>query len=111
MLVNAGCNVNLKGDNGWAPLHSAAFSGYGDLIEALLKHGADVNITNNNLFTPLHFVSESTRCTGRNASKNLELLLYYGANIFAENNVRRHVSIASIYNCIRRQIIICICWR
>ncbi|KAG5398102.1 hypothetical protein IGI04_019916, partial [Brassica rapa subsp. trilocularis] len=36
--------INSKDDEGWAPLHSAASIGKGELVEILLTRGADVSV-------------------------------------------------------------------
>jgi ankyrin repeat protein len=55
-LINAGSDLNLKCE-GTTPLHVAA--SHGDIFSTILlvRHGADVNATDGNGFTPLHCVS------------------------------------------------------
>uniref|UniRef100_A0A3Q1HZQ0 Oxysterol-binding protein n=1 Tax=Anabas testudineus TaxID=64144 RepID=A0A3Q1HZQ0_ANATE len=53
---------------GWTPLHLACYCGHTDVVEELLKAGADVNLQNNMGDTPLH----SAAFTGR---KDVVLLL------------------------------------
>lgn len=53
LLISKGADVNAKIDNGATPLNFATFSGCKDstnMIELLLKHGADIN--NNSKFLP-----------------------------------------------------------
>lgn len=45
-LVNAGADVNAKGDQGGTPLFNAVIGGNPDVVAFLLKAGADVNIPN-----------------------------------------------------------------
>jgi ankyrin repeat protein len=51
-----GSLLNAHSNDGWTPLHLAAFFGYPDLANALLDRGADVNArsTNSMKNTPLH---------------------------------------------------------
>lgn len=49
-LLKAGAQVNQEG---WAPLHYAAFEGREAIFDTLLAAGADVNIKAPNLATPL----------------------------------------------------------
>jgi hypothetical protein len=56
-LLLAGANPDQKDDFGWAALHHAITPVDGadsDLISILVKHGANVNIQDNRLRTPLH---------------------------------------------------------
>uniref|UniRef100_A0A7N6AFY1 Oxysterol-binding protein n=1 Tax=Anabas testudineus TaxID=64144 RepID=A0A7N6AFY1_ANATE len=57
-----------KDSLGWTPLHLACYCGHTDVVEELLKAGADVNLQNNMGDTPLH----SAAFTGR---KDVVLLL------------------------------------
>jgi ankyrin repeat protein len=47
LICHYGCDLNArqKGDKGTA-LHVAAYYGHGDVVELLLKHGADRTATN-----------------------------------------------------------------
>ncbi|PVU74433.1 hypothetical protein DDW11_06050 [Sulfolobus sp. SCGC AB-777_G06] len=38
---------NAKEDDGWTPLHWAAFGGHVDVVMVLLEHGADPRIADN----------------------------------------------------------------
>ncbi|XP_062868500.1 oxysterol-binding protein-related protein 1 isoform X2 [Trichomycterus rosablanca] len=70
-------DINCKGKNrsnfGWSPLHLACYFGHNDVVEELLKAGADANLTNNVGDTPLH----KAAFTGR--KEVVMLLLQYGA--------------------------------
>ena len=46
ILVNAGANVNAKGDQGATPLFNSVIGGSPEVVAFLLKSGADVNIPN-----------------------------------------------------------------
>uniref|UniRef100_A0A669CYN8 Oxysterol binding protein like 1A n=1 Tax=Oreochromis niloticus TaxID=8128 RepID=A0A669CYN8_ORENI len=70
-------NINCKGKSkynlGWTPLHLACYFGHKDVVEELLKAGADVSLPNNIGDTPLH----KAAFTGR--KEVVMLLLHYGA--------------------------------
>ena len=55
-LVDAGTPVNGFSDDGWTPLHLAAYFGHPKIVELLLSRAADVAATsrNPNGNTPLH---------------------------------------------------------
>ncbi|KAI0277745.1 hypothetical protein BGY98DRAFT_1097195 [Russula aff. rugulosa BPL654] len=46
LLVNFGADVNVTDDEGWAPLHAAAQSGYRDIAELLLGSSASLDALN-----------------------------------------------------------------
>uniref|UniRef100_A0A7N9B1F5 Oxysterol-binding protein n=1 Tax=Mastacembelus armatus TaxID=205130 RepID=A0A7N9B1F5_9TELE len=66
--LNINCRSQSKASSGWTPLHLACYFGHSDVVEELLKAGADVNLQNNMGDTPLH----SAAYTGR---KEIVLLL------------------------------------
>ncbi|XP_072015915.1 cyclin-dependent kinase inhibitor 2A-like [Amphiura filiformis] len=54
-LVQQGADVNQKSRDGFTPLCNAAFWGYSEIVEYLLKHDADLNASNSGtLWTPTH---------------------------------------------------------
>jgi ankyrin repeat protein len=55
-LLASGAAANTLSDDGWTPLHLAAFFGHAKIVELLLSHGADVaaRSRNSNGNTPLH---------------------------------------------------------
>uniref|UniRef100_A0ABD2XJG4 Uncharacterized protein n=1 Tax=Trichogramma kaykai TaxID=54128 RepID=A0ABD2XJG4_9HYME len=48
--------VNARDDKGRTPLHLALFEGKREMVELLLRNGADPNLTIENGFTPLHII-------------------------------------------------------
>ena len=42
-LLDAGADVNARGDDGVTALHEAAYYGPADVVQLLIDHGADVN--------------------------------------------------------------------
>jgi ankyrin repeat protein len=49
-----GADPNVKGPDGYTPLHIAAHENYSELAKVLLESGADPNAPNNGGHTPLH---------------------------------------------------------
>jgi ankyrin repeat protein len=65
-------------NNGWTPLHWAAWNGHKDVAELLLSKGANGNAMANDGFTPLHVAAQ-------NGQKDVaELLLANKANVNAK---------------------------
>lgn len=74
--------ISARDTDGSTPLHCATWKGHEGLVEVLLKHGADVNATNNNDHwgtTPLHAAAHG------NQRAIAELLIAHGADIHAKN--------------------------
>lgn len=71
--ININCKGKSKSNLGWTPLHLACYFGHKDVVEELLRVGADVNLPNNIGDTPLH----KAAFTGR--KEVVMLLLHYDA--------------------------------
>ncbi|XP_071343033.1 oxysterol-binding protein-related protein 1 isoform X2 [Trachinotus anak] len=71
--ININCKGKSKSNLGWTPLHLACYFGHKDVVEELLKAGADVNLPNNIGDTALH----KAAFTGR--KEVVMLLLHYDA--------------------------------
>ncbi|XP_075895521.1 oxysterol-binding protein-related protein 1 isoform X2 [Nelusetta ayraudi] len=71
--ININCKGKKKSNLGWTPLHLASYFGHRDVVEELLKAGADVNLSNNIGDTSLH----KAAFTGR--KEVVMLLLHYDA--------------------------------
>ncbi|KAM6963326.1 oxysterol-binding protein-related protein 1 [Aplochiton taeniatus] len=72
-LIDINCKGKSKSNLGWTPLHLACYFGHREVVEELLKAGADVNLLNNVGDTPLH----KAAFTGR--KEVVMLLLRYDA--------------------------------
>ena len=57
-LVSKGANVNLRVDDGWAPLHWAALRGNTPMVTFLVRIGARVNTTTHGGKTALFIAQE-----------------------------------------------------
>ncbi|VAI22134.1 unnamed protein product [Triticum turgidum subsp. durum] len=53
--------VNGKDEEGWAPIHSVASSGNAQIIDILLGHGANVDLTTDAGRTALHYAASKGR--------------------------------------------------
>ena len=90
-------DINAHGDDGWTPLHLAAFFGHAKVVELLLAHGADTaaRSTNSNGNTPLH------AALAANQKMTAGLLIGYGADVNAADAAGwRPVHLAAANNAI-----------
>ncbi|XP_051979637.1 oxysterol-binding protein-related protein 1 isoform X2 [Xyrauchen texanus] len=71
--IDINCKGKSKSNHGWTPLHLACYFGHKDVVEVLLKTGAEANLPNNVGDTPLH----KAAFTGR--KEVVMLLLQYDA--------------------------------
>ena len=79
-LLEAGTEVNAKGEGGQIPLQIAFEGDYRDIAEILILEGADVNVEIRNGRTPLHEVA-------RGVHEDLaELLISKGADVNAASD-------------------------
>jgi ankyrin repeat protein len=84
LLLEAGADVNAKGDSGVTALHLAAFNGNMQIAEALLKAGSEVNAVGfRHNDTPLHVAALHGH------ANVVKLLLAYGADANAENMLHK----------------------
>jgi uncharacterized protein len=52
LLDHHGVDVNIRGEDGWTPLHVASYLNYFDIVQALLDRGADVHMRSDQGRTP-----------------------------------------------------------
>ncbi len=78
-LLSKGCSLTVATPKGTRPIHMAAKMGNGAIIEALVKAGADVNATDGDGQTPLHYACERPEGTGDAVAR----LLAAGAEVNA----------------------------
>ncbi|KAF3098916.1 hypothetical protein TWF102_005959 [Orbilia oligospora] len=86
-LLEAGADPNNQDSNSGGPLLFAVSLQDKDVVELLLKHGADVNDDNNQGLTSLHFAASAANKVDRGPETSesiLRLLLSYGADVERE---------------------------
>ncbi|XP_054458839.1 oxysterol-binding protein-related protein 1 isoform X3 [Anoplopoma fimbria] len=71
--ININCRGKRKSNLGWTPLHLACYFGHKDVVEELLKAGADVNLPNNVGDTPLHKAAFTGRKIPKDVTQNAEI--------------------------------------
>ena len=73
LLLQSGCDVDLKDGIGSTPLHVSAAKGHAEVVRLLVNHGSDMNAMNNLGWTPIHLATRDghTDC--------VELLLKLGS--------------------------------
>lgn len=88
ILCKAGAKVNVYGYNGWTPLTSAAYSGYTEVVNALLKYGREIDLEMRNQGivdqTPLYHAVE------RNHPETVEILCKAGAKLNSYSSIIGH---------------------
>ena len=57
LLLDHGAEVSCKDNDGWAPIHYAAWYGHVDVATLLLGRGAEVNVKDNAGLTPIHYAA------------------------------------------------------
>lgn len=71
LLLEAGANIEAQNENGFTPLHYAAFFGRRSAIFTLLQAGANANAKNQWRKTPVDMIEEGMRLYGSLAWKRL----------------------------------------
>ncbi|CAL5220265.1 g2246 [Coccomyxa viridis] len=77
LAQQSGITINAKNEDGWTPLHEACCLGLADVVEALLKHGADAQARCTDGTTPLHKAARA----GNKAA--VAMLIKAGADVSA----------------------------
>jgi ankyrin repeat protein len=88
LLNNRGINIELEDINGYRPLHHACIEGLKDKVYLLLKKGALVNALCKNEYIALHYACDNQYSNNPEIIiEIIKLLLYYGSDINANNNI------------------------
>jgi len=84
LLLERGVDANGRKGNKWTPLHSAAVKGMLEIARALLDHGANPNVENDQGEAPLHVVSQG-KYDQKHGVLIARLLLERGADVNASD--------------------------
>ena len=77
--LDKGVDVDAKDEEGWTPLHLAAYSDGKDIVGLLIAAGADVDARDEEGWPPLHLAAYS------GGKDIVELLIAVGADVNAKN--------------------------
>ncbi len=84
LVISGGININAVDNYGATLLHTAVIRGTPQIVELLLKNGADVHAQEGMLtHTPLHFAAA---LRSNSPKENIELLIQFGADIEAKDS-------------------------
>lgn len=88
-LLGAGYSLNTKNGKGWTPLMIACYNGQRNVVENLLKHGADPNVANTNGTVPIMYTKERFEIDGDPTV--LDLLLKHKADLHRHDHFGKNV--------------------
>jgi ankyrin repeat protein len=74
LLINAGAEINARGEHGRTALHIAAAWGHLDVVQLLLAHGADPVIRDDEGLTPAIMAARSKRVPETNLKAVVDCL-------------------------------------
>uniref|UniRef100_A0A2K5KGA2 Uncharacterized protein n=1 Tax=Colobus angolensis palliatus TaxID=336983 RepID=A0A2K5KGA2_COLAP len=69
VIADINCKGRSKSNLGWTPLHLACYFGHRQVVQDLLKAGAEVNVLNDMGDTPLHRAAFTGRKIGSQGSR------------------------------------------
>ena len=85
-LLESGIDIDLnestKSYSKTSPLHDAVWKNAFEIVLLLLAAGADVNVVDSNIATPLHYACKKSMTTNI-----IDLLLSHGANVCANDRL------------------------
>jgi len=74
MNVNAKSYINIRGQNGFTPLHEACATSQWDVVGYLLRHGADINVENDAGDTPLQLAIKIAPTSTNNSPASIKTI-------------------------------------
>jgi ankyrin repeat protein len=90
--------VNARRKDHWTPLHLASHWGKPEVVQVLLDHGANPNVEDNLLGTPLHHVAAGRYESQEDGIRVAQLLLECGVDVNAQDtNCETPLHLASAF--------------
>ncbi|MBY0404204.1 MAG: ankyrin repeat domain-containing protein [Cyanobacteria bacterium] len=103
LLAESRIDINHQNSIGFAPIHTAVRYGNTELVDYLLKKGADINVRNNWGETPLHIASKGSDLVPKDKQNSLKMVQKLLSNPKIESNAKTNqletaLHIAANYN-------------
>lgn len=85
-------HVNCRANSGYTPLHLAASSGHGECVRVLLKHNADISVTDEYGKTPKQTAELSSKSSIVKILRSAGEWIYSSTHLFAPARVNEQNS-------------------
>lgn len=100
LFIDAKINTEIRDNRGWTPLMAAAFRGQAEIIDLLIRHGAEVNALDSGGNTALHWAAFGGHATCARQlithSASIDLRNHYGWTPLIQAAARNHAEVVSL---------------